>query len=864
VIEASEAGEWQRGRSLLGAYLALGLAVAAAVALSLILGSRGTAAPKVSGLYTADSPCLSGSTGKPFTVEQSGQFIDLGGGPSGSFRLRADVLAGTVRCRGGARVPLALRLRGPDRIVGTVAGARVALRPAPPTPSLTQGLVGEDAVGRLLLAMAVVIICARLAGSALGRMGQPRVIGEVLAGILLGPTLLGVAWPGAQHYLFAAAIYPALNGLSQVGLVLYLFLVGMEFDPTLLRGRMRQAVFVSNASVALPFSLGLLVSVPLYALLAPTGVRFAAFALFVGVAMSVTAFPVLARILEERRMLKGPVGAMSLTVAAIGDVSAWALLALALALARSGSGFAALVVIGWTSLFVLFMVLAVRPFLGRAAVAYAEVGQLPILWTGTIFVAVLLSSFAAQRAGVAPIFGAFVMGWVMPRNAGLTTDVSRRIDDFVGIILLPLFFAVNGLQVDLTGLNNGLLWLLTLGLLGIAVVAKGGGGFAAARWIGFSRRDSGVIGALLNTRGLTELIVLNIALSSGAISAKLFSMLVVMALVTTAMTGPALRLLDRRHELAVGPEDRLGAGEPGVAPQRSIVVAPQDEGNLGGLQTIAEALARSQPPRELVIVEGIRPRGLVAGRLRDRDEVARANRLLDERRRLLAGMGIVARVAAFSSSDPSRDYLRIASREEVDLLLVDGRRPLFGEGVLTGPVARLLDRTPCDVAVLVDRNETPLIGALHAVAVPFGGAKHDWAALELGASIASVRRATVRLIGSAGAAGRADAGHLLEQAATVVRGFMGVEVETVLATPGDGILEATAEAGLFVIGLAEDWRQRGIGSVRTTIARMSSTSVLFVRGGRDFGLLGAEGPGLTRLSWSSLDPVTPAESDHEG
>jgi nucleotide-binding universal stress UspA family protein len=336
-------------------------------------------------------------------------------------------------------------------------------------------------------------------------------------------------------------------------------------------------------------------------------------------------------------------------------------------------------------------------------------------------------------------------------------------------------------------------------------------------------------------------------------------MLVLMAIVTTFMAGPALRLLDPRGELSSSAEEEIGQREPGAPALRSIVVAPQDDRNLPALLAISEPLARSQPPRELVIVEVQRPTSLVAGRLRDQDEVARASRRLDDQQRLLARSGLSARVAAFTSGHPGRDYVRIASRDQVDLILVDGRRPVLGEGLPTGAVGRVLDEAPCDVAVLIERRDMPLVDASHAVAVPFGGAEHDWAALELGASVASSRGARLRLIGSAGTGDSKDAGRLLEQAATVVRGFTGLEVEPLLTTPGSAIVDATKGAGLLVVGLAEGWREQGLGDVRSAIARQSSTPVLFVRRGRRPGLLAPEGVDLTRIRWSSIDPPAPRE-----
>ena len=844
------------GRRLLLGYLAVGAAVAAAIAISLAVGSGRHTAPEFAGTYSSDSRCL--GTSQRFTIEQSGRYVAFTDGPSGSFELRRGILAGIVDCRGAGRAPILLRSGskgGHPRPTGTVGGTPVTLEWHSTEAATTIKRSAEDTVGRLLLAMAAIIVFARFLGAAVARIDQPRVMGEVLAGILLGPTLLGAVWPEAEHYLFPSDITPLLSAIAQVGLVFYLFLVGMEFDPTVLRGRVGQAAFISNASVALPLGLGFLAAIPLYEVLAPSDVRYLAFALFVGVAMAITAFPVLARILVERRMLRHPVGALSLASAAIDDVTAWALLALALAVAGTGSGVSALEVIGWTVLFVVCMIAFVKPFLNRAATAYAEVGHLPLVWTGTIFVGVLLAAFASQRAGLAPIFGAFVMGSVMPRNAGLTTDVSRRIDDFVTIILLPLFFAVSGLRVDITGLDSGYLWLVALGLIAIAVIGKFGGGALAARYAGFGSRDAGAIGALLNTRGLTELIVLNIALSAGAISTKLFSMLVIMALVTTFMTGPALRLIDPRRELSSPAEDELDEGEPTPEHARleSIVVAPQDDRNLAALVAIAEPLAHGEPPRELVIVEVLRPASLVAGRLRDLDDVTRANRRLEVQRRLLLRSGVAVRVAAFTSGDPARDYLRLASGENVGLFLVDGRRPLLGGTVQRGPVARVLDSAPCDVAVLVERREMPVIDEDHPVAVPFSGAEHDWAALEVGIRIASARGATLRLVGAAEASGNGDASGILADASMLVQRLTDVRIEPALVAPGGGgIVEATRGTGLLVVGLGSDWRKQGLGPVRTAIAKTAAPPVLFVRRGERRGVLRPEDGATTGARWSTV------------
>ena len=306
----------------------------------------------------------------------------------------------------------------------------------------------EETFGRLMLAIAVVILAARAFGVALGKLGQPRVMGEIIAGILLGPTLLGAVAPEVKDYLFPPDIIPLLSAAASIGLAFYLFLVGMELDPTAIRERATEAAFISNTSVAFPMALGLLVALPVYELLAPDA-DYLPFALFMGVAMSITAFPVLARILVERRMLRRPVGALAMAGAAIDDVTAWGLLALATAVAGAGSGIDALVVVGLAGVFTAALFLGGRPILRRLSTAFDELGHIPPLWVAGIFVSVLLAAFVAQQIGIAPIFGAFIVGLIMPRHAGLTEDMSRRLEDFVVTVLLPLFFVVTGLKVEI-------------------------------------------------------------------------------------------------------------------------------------------------------------------------------------------------------------------------------------------------------------------------------------------------------------------------------------------------------------------------------------------------------------------------------
>ena len=753
------------------------------------------------------------------------------------------------------------------------AGGATPPRPLLTTPSglspagerftaTRQREVFGELIASFFIAVVVVMLVARLFGLAAVKLGQPRVMGEVVAGIALGPTILGAVSPGLQASLFPTDILPAFGIAANLGLIFYLFLVGLELDPRQLRGRVGQAAAISNTSVALPMMLGIAVALPLYELVGPDK-KFVAFALFMGVAMSITAFPVLARILVERRMLKRPVGALSLACAAIDDVTAWFLIALATAVAVAGSGSEVLETVLLAIVFCLGMALLIRPLLGRVSDAFDEAGRVPGGWVAAIFAGVLLSAYVTETIGIAVIFGAFVMGMIMPRNTGLTEDVTRRLEDFVVILLLPLFFAYTGLRTDIGLLDRPELWLMTLALIAVAIVGKLFGAMIAARLTGFNWRASTVIGTLMNTRGLTELIVLNLALEKGVLSEALFAMLVIMALLTTFMAGPMLKLLDPKNSFGAPVEEELEEARERsmmistiAIPEKSILLAPQTDSALVQLRQLAEPLARSEPPRELILARLVEPPRAAAasGGLQTETRLLdRATGGVETARDELLEQGIAARSVALTSSDPGDDLSKLAASEEVDLLLIDGRRPLLGEGVPRGDVGTVLEKAPCDVAVLVAREGAAVLPTRdRGVLVPFGGAEHDWASLELGAWIASATGAPLQLLGAGGQTEEVtkvrrrlgDAGMLVQQ-------YAGITPESIVAETGrDGKLEASAAAGLLVIGLSDRWRQEGLGETRSEIAKAAPSPTLFVRRGTRPGAL-APRTDVTRFGWSS-------------
>lgn len=818
----------------------------------------------VAGQYkiAPSSPCL----GEKLTLA-GGDVVTLGAS-GGALRGRlaydgsTGALRGSIVCQRGGRARLS-GLAADRSITLTVAPFAGAGRAAPPVERVTAAKQRDpsSAIAIFFIGITVVMLVARLFGAAMTKIGQPRVMGEVIAGIALGPTILGAISPAAQDALFPSDIVPVIGVVANLGLIFYMFLVGLEVDFSQLRGRVAQTVAISNTGVLVPMMLGLLVALPVYSLVGPSR-PFVGFALFMGVAMSITAFPVLARIIVERRMLKRPLGALSLAAAAVDDVTAWFLIAIATAVVVAGSGAGVIETVALAVAFTLVMAFGVRRVLARASVAFEEAGRVPGGWITVIFAGILLSAYATEEIGIALIFGAFVMGAVMPRHAGLTEDVTKRVEDFVVTLLLPLFFAYTGLRTNVGLLDRPELVLLTLVLIAVAIGGKFGGTVLASRVMGERWRRSAVLGTLMNTRGLTELIVLNLALEKGVMTQALFTSLVIMALVTTLMTGPALKLLDPRNRYGAPLEEELEdarreslADSPIPVPERSILLAPQSDAALAQLRVLAEPLAASEPPRELILARLIRPpRGAaVRGGLQtERRALGVAFGAVQRARAELRRGGIAARAVAFTSAEPGSDLARLAESEEVDLLLVDGRRPLLGGGVPRGDVGAVLARAPCDVAVLVAREDglrPP--GPDRPVVVPFGGAEHDWAALELGAWMATANGAALKLLGAAAHDdGERDASRLLANASLVVQTFAGIASEPVIAADREQVVAESAAAGLLVIGLSDRWRREGLGPTRADIAQAAPAPILFVRRGSRPGAL-APREDVTRFTWSA-------------
>ncbi|MBK7307902.1 MAG: cation:proton antiporter [Chitinophagaceae bacterium] len=396
----------------------------------------------------------------------------------------------------------------------------------------------------LLLQIIVIIASARLFGFLFKKIGQPAVIGEIVAGIILGPSIVGAYFPELTHFLFPSASLSTLSFISQIGLILFMFIIGMELDLKAIGKQAYGAVIISHASIIIPYTLGMALAYYIYQDYAPAGTSFLSFALFMGIAMSITAFPVLARILQEKKLTRSKLGAMALTCAAADDLTAWCILAAVIALVKSGSSFSVLYTIGLALVYVLIMLKVVRPFLEGLSHVYDEKEKKRTPIIALLFVILIVSAYVTSVIGIHALFGAFMAGVIMPSSFNFRKIVIDKIEDVSIILLLPLFFVITGLRTQIGLINEGHLWITFGWILLVAVAGKFGGSALAARMVGQSWKDSLSIGVLMNTRGLMQLIVLNIGYDLGILSPEIFAMMVLMALVTTFMTGPALDLIN--------------------------------------------------------------------------------------------------------------------------------------------------------------------------------------------------------------------------------------------------------------------------------------------------------------------------------
>jgi len=424
------------------------------------------------------------------------------------------------------------------------AATAASVPSAAPTAGAAPGFLDalRHPLPTLLLQIIAIVAAARLMGALFRRIGQPPVIGEIVAGIVLGPSLFGALAPRAFSFLFAPESIGLLKLFAEIGVLLFLFAVGLDLDVDHIRNRAQAALFVSHVSIVVPYFLGVALALLLYAEFAPAGVSFLAFALFMGIAMSITAFPVLVRILRERGLSTTLLGTTAITCAAVDDVTAWGLLAIVVAIAGAGGLGGAALTLVLTLVFIAAMLLVVGPWLTRSlagSVGREEPGKGAIAF---VLVFLLASALTTELIGIHALFGAFLAGVVMPRDRRFRAFLSARLEEFSSVFLLPLFFAFTGLRTRIGLLDDARSWVICGLVILVATLGKLGGTMAAARMTGSAWADAFALGALMNTRGLMELIALNVGYELGILSPRIFAIMVLMAIVTTFATGPLLSL----------------------------------------------------------------------------------------------------------------------------------------------------------------------------------------------------------------------------------------------------------------------------------------------------------------------------------
>jgi Kef-type K+ transport system membrane component KefB len=702
----------------------------------------------------------------------------------------------------------------------------------------------EHIAAFVFLDIAIIVVVARLMGALFVRIRQPAVVGEIVAGIALGPTLLG-AFGDLDQKLFPLEARPYLKVVAELGLIIFMFIVGLELDLALIRGKERVAAVISASSVALPFALGTVLAFALYTqhgTVEGEEVRFVPFALFIGASMAVTAFPVLARILTERGMYRTEVGALTLACAAVDDILAWSLLALVIAVVEATSLAKLPIILGWSVLFIGFMFLVVKPQLAKLVPRFRDAGRLTPGILSVALVGILVSSFITAEIGIHAIFGAFLFGVIMPRDAELTHAILERLESVSVVLLLPVFFIVTGLNVNIRGIGLAGLAQLALILL-VACTGKFAGAAVAARAQGIPGRKASAIGILMNTRGLTELVILNIGLAAGVLTSELFTLLVVMAVLTTMMTEPLLRVAYPDKLLRRDVEEAERAALGALDAFRVLLVVDDPDAGLPAAD-VAAAAARSDPEGEVVATRFLR---------------------LDQRLEVGSGLGgdLVAMTASFEglarltervehagaravarsqfSGDVVADTLAQVSVVEADAVVVAGRSSGDDDDGTTATerLRRLLVDADVDVLVLLmggvgrESGTPPPPRAPTRVVGLTEGSDGDVAAAAAWAVRLGVGWSVpVTLLVPAGDR------RGVRRLTSAVAALADVGVQVAVEPAGDdlaGELRTRAAGGVAVVAADPAWGERaGVGPLADEVSR-GGPAVVAVRGRAELG-----------------------------
>ena len=574
----------------------------------------------------------------------------------------------------------------------------------------------------LLLAQIItIVLVARIFGWIFRKIGQPTVIGEIIAGIVLGPSLFGLYFPDLKESLFPLESLGNLYVLSQVGLILFMYVIGMELDLKVLKNKANEAVVISHASIVIPFALGIGLSYFIYHQFAPVGVEFLSFSLFMGIAMSITAFPVLARIVQERGIHKTRLGTIVITCAAADDITAWCLLAAVIAIVKAGSFVSSFYIIGLAIVYVLMMLFVVKPFLKRVGDLYAKKDNIKKSVVAIFLLTLIVSSYLTEVIGIHALFGAFMAGAIMPDLSKFRNIIIEKVEDVSVILLLPLFFVFTGLRTEIGLINELFLWKVTGCIILVAVVGKFFGSALAARFVGQNWRDSFTIGALMNTRGLMELVVLNIGYELGVLSPKIFTMMVIMALVTTFMTGPLLDIIN----FIFKSKDYIIPSEVKKSSKFKILISFGNNEKGKSLLRLANSLVKNQPDDANVTAMHLSMSDDMHSYDIEEYEKETFKPIVNESKKLNQEITTIFK----ATGDIETDIADVAQKGEYDLVLVGLGKSIF-EGTILGKVLgftsriinpdRLLDKftgkeglfenSPFDerTRLIISKTKTPL------------------------------------------------------------------------------------------------------------------------------------------------------------
>lgn len=711
----------------------------------------------------------------------------------------------------------------------------------------------DQIVAVVLLDIAVIVLAARGMGILARRIGQPAVVGEIVAGLLLGPSLLGL-FPGNPSVgLFPLVVRPYLNVVAQMGLVIFMFIVGLELDLTLVRGRERVASVISLSSVVLPFGLGIILAEVIYHHhdhVAGKVVSFWPFALFIGVSMSITAFPVLARMLTERGMQRIEIGAIALACASVDDVLAWSILAVVVAVSGSGGAGQAPKLVGEAIAFVLVMFFVVKPLLRQLAAAYRRAGRLTPNILAIVVAGFLGSAFFTGWIGLHVIFGAFLFGVIMTREdtAPMFREILERLEQVSVLLLLPVFFVVTGLGADVTKLGPDGVQVL-LAVLVVAITGKFVGAASAARLQGLNGRKARALGVLMNNRGLTELVILSVGVSLKVLDQSMFTILVIMAVVTTILTGPLLKLVYPSDvlEREIIEAERASLG---LVDAYRVVVAIDDPGNDNGLIEVGAALLADESPAELVLsrfIESGRPLEVASGLTLDFAEVASGLIEMQSLAKRLQSDGVPAVVRSQATGDLVQSLLTQVEAIDGDVLLVPA--DLRSRASPTGAADRLARQATTTVA-LWSNPEGVGVRPGQVVAVRMGPGVDGDVALEFAIRVADGIGGSLRLAAN----DRRQFRRLEHLARTLSEAGLATQIQE------DGESGSPSPTGGPVLTLASaSWlpaETGDLGAAARDLAELTGGPVLVVEAGR-----GESDEGLThQLSRLQAKPANSGQT----